>query len=356
MNLKGRIEAFVKLGELLEAFSKEGRGIKPTDHTKSSILGKLDECIKTAHNRNGWFTEDNIRYALGCVAGMLSEEKLSDWVEGYKDGLKNTGDPLRIGVVMAGNIPLVGFHDFLCVLISGNVFVGKLSGKDDKLLTYLADVLISIEPAMGKHIEFTDGNLKGQDAIIATGSDNTSRYFEYYFGKYPNIIRKNRNSLAVLDGSETKEDLNKLSRDIFQYYGLGCRNVSKLMVPRVYDFDIFFSAIKDYHYVLANNKYANNYDYYKAIFLMNGEKLIENGFLILRENTALSSQVATLNYEYYTDSSTLFNNLKAGRNELQCVVSRRNDIHGCIPFGTAQEPGLSDYADGIDTMRFLLTL
>lgn len=348
MKLEQRINAFIELGEFLYRCDP---GCKDVEH-----IDKFDRLIKTAHQHNGWFTGDNVRHAIGSIAGCLKAESIKKWIGNYQGELKNKNSRYRVGVVMAGNIPLVGFHDMLCVLMSGNVFVGKTSSKDDRLLQKIAEVLIEIKPSCKKYIEFPEGPLENVDAIIATGSDNTSRYFEYYFRKYPNIIRKNRNSVAVLDGTETQNELRALGRDIFQYFGLGCRNVSKLFVPAGYDFDTFFNAIYEYKNVLGNNKYANNYDYNKAMLLMNRVGLLENGFLLLNEDDALTSPVATLNYEYYPDDKVLMDRLRADLGNIQCIVSKNGHIKGSISFGSTQRPELWDYADGVDTMKFLIEL
>src|SRR3990172_13211595 len=278
---------------------------------------EFDKLAKTAHRRNGWFTEDNVRCAIASIAGCLRAIRIKKWIDDYRVELLNKNSRCRVGVIMAGNIPLVGFFDMLCVLMSGNVFVGKTSSKDGKLLQKIAEVLTGIEPSFKEYIEFPEGPFENINAIIATGSDNTSRYFDYYFGKYPNIIRKNRNSIAVLDGTETKDELKALGLDIFQYFGLGCRNVSKLFVPAGYDFDDFFNAIYEYKYVSDNNKYANNYHYNKAILMMNRVKFLENGFLLLIEDDALASPVATLNYEYYHDEKVLMGRLRADSGKIQ---------------------------------------
>jgi hypothetical protein len=285
---------------------------------------------------------------------MLADASVTDWISKY-DIPGN--EPKRIGVLLAGNLPLVGFHDFLCVLLSGNTFVGKLSSKDDRLLPMVADILLEIEPGLAQRIEFTDGTLANIDAIIATGSDNTSRHIEYYFGKYPNIIRRNRNAIAVLDGSETEEELVGLGHDIFDYFGLGCRSVSKIYIPEAYDLDLVFKGLFPYKDVLTNKKYGNNYDYYKAIYLMGQTELIENGFILLKEDQSIASPVAVLHYEYYKDSDELAKVLLANESKIQCVVAKNNisDLR-VVPFGHAQSPAIDDYADGIDMLEFLIKL
>lgn len=303
---------------------------------------------------NGWFTKESVIHAIKAISLLLEEDRLNNWLSTYSF---NKEKPNRIGVIMAGNIPLVGFHDFLCILITGNVVVGKLSSKDEHLFPIIAEVLINIEPRFKDQIEFTDGKLENIDAIIGTGSDNTSRYLEYYYGKYPNLFRKNRNALAILNGEETKIEIEMLGRDIFTYYGLGCRNVSKLMVPANYNMDLFFGGIFKYKDVLEHNKYANNYDYYKAIYAMNMIKIIENGFLLLKEDSSLLSPVAVLHFEYYDGKPDLEKKINRQIDQIQCIVSQ-NEIKNIstISMGMSQCPQLDDYADNADTISFLTSL
>jgi Acyl-CoA reductase (LuxC) len=256
-----------------------------------------------------------------------------------------------IAVITAGNIPLVGFHDFLSVLISGQNVLVKQSSSDKSFLPLIRDYLIAINPEFNNRIRFSEEKLKGFDAVIATGSNNTARYFEYYFANYPNIIRRNRNSVAVLKGDETKEELYQLGKDIFQYFGLGCRSVSKLMVPRGYNFDLFFEAVFPYHTLIEIKKYENNYTYNKAVYLMSEFKLLDNGFLMLKEDAAYSSPIASLFYEYYDSTEALEIKLSDNTESIQCVIGKGNE--GYIPFGKSQCPELYDYADGVDTLGFL---
>jgi hypothetical protein len=256
---------------------------------------------------------------------------------------------------MAGNIPLVGFHDFLSILISGHHVLVKQSSNDKHLLPFLAKYLEHVEPEFKNRIQFTESKLEHFDAVIATGSDNTSRYFEYYFKDKPSIIRKNRNSIAVLTGNESEDQLKALSDDVFRYYGLGCRNVSKLYVPKNYDFDAFFKAMYSWHPIIHENKYANNYDYNKAVYLMSEFKMLENGFLMLKEDENFSSPIATLFYEHYESLDELKNTLKRKKDQIQCVVSD-GFIEDEVKFGQTQLPNLWDYADGVDTITFSLTM
>ena len=306
--------------------------------------------LKRAKEFNGWFTEDNILYAFESWSNLLTESNLNDWISNYSLNSNNK----VVAVVMAGNIPLVGFHDFLSVLLSGHAIIVKQSSNDKYFLPLIAKYIEKVEPGFNKRITFTEGKLTDFDAAIATGSNNTARYFEYYFGKYPNIIRRNRNSVAVLTGDESEEDLGGLGEDIFRYFGLGCRSVSKLFVPKDYDFDHLFKAIYKYKDIIEYKKYANNYDYNKAVYLMSEFQLLENGFLMLKEDQSYSSPIASLFYEYYDGLPSLKQKLDDDKEQIQCVVS--NSLESSVEFGKTQQPALTDYADGVDTMSFLSSL
>ena len=302
---------------------------------------------KKASTHNGWFINDFIELAVAnIITEFLDEEKLNTWVRHYK--LDDNITSKKIGVVMAGNIPLVGFHDFLAVFISGHEQTIKLSSKDDILLKHLVQKLYSWENTIQNQISFAP-MLKGCDAYIATGSNNSSRYFEYYFSKYPSIIRKNRTSAAILTGSETNVELEKLADDIHTYFGLGCRNVTKVFVPRAYDFVPLLGSFDKYKYFSDHHKYKNNYDYNLSIQIMNNRYYMTNGSTLLVENKSLFSPISQLNYEYYDNKTEVETSLK-NNVELQCIAGLD------VPFGAAQTPGLMDYADGIDSMEFLLTL
>lgn len=343
MQLKQRINAFVKLGKFLSEINSEASG--ETEVEVETILNK-------AQAENGWFTQENIKFALSSWNEALSEKNLLQWISNYKvEEVK----PKVVAIIMAGNIPLVGFHDFLSVLITGNKVLAKLSSNDKTLLPFLAEYLISVEPEFKNYIEFTEGKLENFDAVIATGSNNTSRYFDYYFGKYPNIIRKNRNSLAVLTGNETTEELQKLADDIFIYFGLGCRNVSKLYLPENYDFEPFFNAMFSWKEIIHNHKYINNYDYNKAVYLMDSFPLLDNEFMLLKEDTGFSSPISVVFYEKYNSLENIKKELEAQSENIQCLVSTAG-LPNEIPFGKAQHPALLDYADGLDTVDFLLKL
>jgi len=356
MRLEKRIQAFISLGEFISQFTSNKYKSKNNIPQNDFYFEEMKEQILLAKNHNGWFTEENIQFACKGWEKALSEESINKWLVDYQ--FKNTS-PKTIALIMAGNIPLVGFHDFLSVLISGNKVLVKLSSNDKQLLPLLSNYLITIEPGFKNYISFTEDKLTNFDAVIATGSNNTARYFEYYFGKYPNIIRKNRNSVAVLTGKETQNQLENLANDIFRYFGLGCRNVSKLYVPKEYNFDNFFKAMYSWKQVIYDNKYMNNYDYNKAVYLMSTEssrgKLLDNEFLLLKEDASLSSPIAVIFNESYDDLGALKKILKAESKNIQCIVSE-SGIDNEIDFGKTQNPKLWDYADNVDTMDFLLKL
>ena len=339
MTLKERIESFSELGKILRN-SFEGEGTR-----YSSGFKKL---INNQQFKNPWFTPETVKMAIKAISDELTYVNLSKWTDSYPD-LNYTSDPINVGVVMAGNIPLAGFHDFISVLISGNTLTAKTSSKDSGLIAFINDILIEINPGFKNKVSFTNGLMKDFDAVIATGSDNSSRYFEYYFGKYPHIIRKNRNSLAIIDGNETEAELSGLGSDIFSYFGLGCRNVSKIYLPKDYEISNLEHSWREYSSLINHKKYANNYDFNKAVYLVNREAFTDFGFLLLKESKGLSSPVAVLYYEYYNSINDVYRNIEIIREKIQCVVSRTG-----IPFGMAQSPHLWDYADKTDTIEFLL--
>ncbi|QQX76323.1 MULTISPECIES: acyl-CoA reductase [Aequorivita] len=340
MQLKQRINAFIALGTYLKRIAFEN------DYEEAKRIFQIAEA------ENGWFTQDNIRFALKSWSEALSEENIQQWISNYQ--MEET-NPKIVAIIMAGNVPLVGFHDFLSVLITGNKVLAKLSSNDKTLLPFFSNYLISVEPDFKNYIEFTEGRLKDFDAVIATGSNNTARYFEYYFGKYPHIIRKNRNSVAVLTGNETEEELTALADDIFRYFGLGCRNVSKIYIPENYDFEAFFKAMYSWKEIIHNHKYINNYDYNKAVYLMDSFPLLDNEFLLLKEDNGFSSPISVVFYEKFSSFQKLKKVLEVQSENIQCVVSNAN-LPNEVPFGMAQTPDLWDYADGVDTVDFLLKL
>ncbi|MFP4024426.1 MAG: acyl-CoA reductase [Thiohalospira sp.] len=350
MDLINRTNAFIALGKFLRNYSSGESGHK--------LFKPLDNIIANDHIFNPWFTENNIRKSIQAIGDSLTPEKLKKWINHYPE-LKKEKPAKKIGVITAGNLPLVGFHDFISVLISGHQFYGKLSSKDNRLLKFLIDFLIEYNAEFNNLIQIEENQLKSFDAIIATGSNNTSRYFEYYFGRYPNIIRKNRNSVAILDGNETDEDIRLLADDIFSYFGLGCRNVSKLFVPKNYCFDSFFKYIQHYQSIYNHNQYANNYDYNKSIYLMNQIQHFDNGFVLLKEDMGLSSPIAVVYYEYYNnikDIKDIKDFLNLNNDQVQCIASNIEISENVVRFGKTQQPELWDYADNIDTIDFLLNL
>lgn len=339
MNLKERIESFAYLGEILRNSLAE---------YENKYSAKLIKLINSQYLNNEWFTPENVRNAVKAIAGELTEENLLKWTNSYP-ALEENANPIKAGVIMAGNIPLVGFHDFLSVLISGNKLIAKTSSKDSELIVHISDILCSINKEFGENINITEGTLTNFDVVIATGSNNSSRYFEYYFGKYPNIIRKNRNSIAVLQGDETDSELEVLGKDIFLYFGLGCRNVSKIYIPEGYDFSKLINSWDYFAGVIKHNKYANNYDFNKAVYLVNKEEFRDTGYLLLKEDSRISSPVSVLYFEYYDSQNAVKQQVELLNEKIQCVVGKDG-----IPFGQAQSPHLWDYADGIDTLDFLL--
>ncbi len=339
--------SFVQLGKLFRLFGAAAEWPGHSCGLGRSEFEAFNAVVRGAPRHNAWFTEENVRHMLRSLAEMLQVERLNEWLSHYALGA--TIPQRTVGVIAAGNIPLVGFHDLLCVLLAGHRLRFKPSSDDAGLTTAVVQLLGLIAPDLGERIVIAPEKLGVVDALIATGSNNTARYFEHYFRDVPRIIRKNRTSVAVLDGTETQEELRALGEDIFRYFGLGCRNVSKLYVPQDFDLDRFFGAIVEWGSIAQHHKWANNYDYNKAIWLMDHVALIENGFVLLKEDTGLHSPLGSLYYERYSDLAEVKAWLKERADEIQCEVG-----HHAVPFGAAQCPALADYADGVDTMRFLL--
>jgi len=352
MDLEKRINAFVELGHFLGQFETvEFVKNNSVLHNEIFYDGFMHQ-IKLAEEHNGWFTKENICFACKNWSNALTKNNIKRWLSKYDfNGLTSK----QVVIIMAGNIPLVGFHDFLSVLITGHSVLVKQSSNDKHLLLYLSKYLEYANADFKGKINFTEEKLTNFDAVIATGSNNTARYFEYYFKGKPSIIRKNRNSVAVLSGNENSNDLENLSEDIFRYYGLGCRNVSKLFVPADYNFDAFFKGIYKWHPIIEKAKYANNYDYNKAVYLMSEFDMLENGFLMIKEDENYSSPIATVFYEYYTNLNTLKTKLTAESEKIQCVVSNE-ELENAVAFGQTQNPQLWDYADNVDTIEFLLKI
>jgi hypothetical protein len=333
MNKQARIKSFAELGKIL---SNQPKG--------------LEEAIHKASALNPWFTPCNCAMAVRNIAiCMLEEQMLTKWAGQHAEPTTQK----TIGIVAAGNIPLVSFHDILCVLMSGHRLQLKLSEKDNTLISYILEILLKVSPDIHGCVLITD-RLKDFDAIIATGSNNTARYFEYYFGKYPHIIRRNRTSLAILSGNETDAELIALGHDIFDYFGLGCRNVSHLLVPAGYDFGNLLKALQQFEYVADHNKYRNNFDYQRTNYLMSNTPYLPVDYVNIVEREQLFSPVSSLHYHHYSTADEIITYIEQHREHLQCIVGK--EAPATVEFGKTQQPGLSDYADDIDTMQFLATL
>jgi hypothetical protein len=352
MTLEHKKNIFVALGTFLSQFSEVENLKKETVLNNDLFFDRFIDLIKLSQSHNGWYTNDNVYFAIQSWAEALTIDNLNQWLDAYD--FTNV-DSKTVGLILAGNIPLVGFHDFISVLLSGHKVLVKTSSNDQHLLPFLAEYLISIEPKLENYITFVEGKLEGFDAVIATGSNNTARYFEFYFKDKPSIIRKSRNSVAVLNGQETKEQMVALGEDVFRYFGLGCRNVSKIFVPKDYNFDAFFGGMFPYQDVIKYEKYINNYDYNKAVFLMSNFNLLDNEFLIIKEDSSYASPISSVFYEFYENLEAIKLRLQAENEQIQCIVS--NDlIENSVAFGQTQKPNLWDYADNVDTIKFLITL
>lgn len=333
LKLSQRIDLLVKLGQYVLNNDEEFKKIK-----------------ETAFRHNGWFVPEFIDLSLHNIATQyLSRAELMRWTAAYPQFESDPETPKTVGIVMAGNIPLVGFHDLLCVFISGNHALIKTSSKDDILIRFLAEKLIEWAPELRDSLLFSE-MLKGCDAYIATGSNSTANHFEYYFGKYPHIIRKNRTSLAILSGHETKEELESLADDVHLYFGMGCRNITKIYVPQGYHFEPLVEIFRKYNYLSDVHKFKNNIDYNLAIHVLNNQYYMATDALLLVEDKSLFAPVGQLNYEFYSDADTVIKDVKDS-DTVQCIVGK-----GFTPFGQAQNPAVNQYADGVDTMQFLIAL
>jgi hypothetical protein len=340
MTLKQRIDGFVQVGLFIKRHFNEQ---KPNE---TQLHQGLDKLVEMAHIYNNWYISEFVKESLINISELLKEEGLIKFSETIKETPQKT-----VAIICAGNIPMVAFHDILCVLLSGNKALIKLSSDDNVLIPFFLKLLTHYQPEFENQILFAEGKLGAFDAVIATGSNNTAQHFKTYFGKYPHIIRKNRSSIAVLTGNESSEDLKNLGKDIFLYFGLGCRNVSKVMVPEGYSFDKFFESIVDFGFVVNNKKYGNNYDYHRAIYLLESMQFLDNNFLMIKESADLHSPVGVLYYQYYNNEKELTDHLKALNVELQCIVG---DNH--TPFGYSQQPVITDFADNVNTLEFLVNL
>lgn len=332
MNLQERIHLLIRLGDYMKGSAPE-----------------WEEAKEQAQRENSWFISEFIDLAINNIAQQfLNAEILSKFVHQYAIPDQNLS-PKKVGVVLAGNIPLVGFHDVLCIFLSGHYAVIKPSSKDTVLIQHLIEQLIQWEPQAAPYLLLQD-MLKNCEAYIATGSNNTSRYFEFYFQKYPHIIRKNRTSVAILKGDETKEELEKLADDVCQFFGLGCRNVTQIFVPKNYDFIPLLDAFNNYQYLINHNKYKNNYDHNLAMHILNNQYYMTNGSVLLIENDSPFAAISQVHYRFYEDLEAI-ENLVNNNKDIQCITGKNH-----LPFGNAQCPSIDTFADGVDAMKFLLSL
>ena len=348
-SLDKKISTLIQLGNVFRAIVNNLKWPGYSLGINELEYASFGDLIPSVKSHNGWFTMDAIMYCLNGWANLFTKEKLDLWVANYSFDEKN--DAKTVALICAGNIPMVGFHDLICGYLSGKKLLVKLSSDDNVLIPAVVDLMSKYDENVHSQIVFEKNKLKKFDAVVATGSNNTSRYFKDYFGKYPNIIRKSRTSIAVLDGSESEKDLEDFSEDVFTYYGLGCRNVTKVYLPEGFDINRIFKGFFKKSDIIQNNKYANNYDYHKAIFLLENYSLLENGFILLKEDKSIFSPIGTLYYEFYNNLKNLENLIDQNRDQIQCRVG----ING-IPFGKAQKPELWDYADKVDTMKFLSSI
>lgn len=341
MTLKQRTNAFARVGSFVQRHYNGSRL-----DAELGLHQGLEQLTETAGIYNNWFIPKFVNEAVGNIGKMLVEARLDEFARDFKDEPGKT-----VAVICAGNIPMVGFHDVMCVLLSGNELLLKMSSDDNVLLPFFLKLLVHYEPGFESKISFATGKLSGFDAIIATGSNNTAAHFEYYFAKYPRIIRKSRTSVAVITGNESPEMLRELAKDIFTYFGLGCRNVSKLLVPQGYDFAVFFENMMDHAEAVNNKKYGNNYDYHRAIYLLEKQPFLDNNFLMLKEDAGLFSPVGTLFYQQFKNRDEALRYIEQNKNDIQCVVGE-----GFVPFGYSQLPVITDFADNVNTVSFLVTL
>lgn len=342
MTINDKIKAFAELGCIMSDVA---------ENTNNSFAKGYEQTATWAFHKNGWFTREFTDKAVADWGNVLKRENIESLARNYPE-IESEGG-FNVGLILAGNIPMVGFHDIFVTLLTGNRVHGKLSSKDALLIPFFMEVLTQIEPRfkeriqLDEHMQFSD-----IDAVIATGSDNSARYFEYYFGKYPHIIRRNRTSVAVLNGEETFEDLKHLGMDIFTYFGLGCRNVSKIYAPAGFETSRFFEAVTDFGFLTENKKYMNNYEYNRTLYLLNDEKgLLDNNFVILRETNDLHAPTGVVNIQYYEHFDSVLKELQHIKDDLQCIISK-----GDVPFGKSQQPQLTDFADNTDTVKFLTQL
>ncbi len=341
MNTEKQISGLCKLSGYIKNFlEKKSENFHQNDDEFSTLL-------KKSEIENNWFTQENQKFALKQWADLLNEDNLKKWLSNYRV----SKIPKKVGLILAGNIPMVGFHDVISVVLSGNIPVIKLSSKDKLMIPFL----------LKKWNEFSEENVKYEiverlenfDAVIATGSNNTARYLEYYFKNNLSIIRKNRTSISVLKGDETDEELQLLAEDIFRYFGLGCRNVTRIFIPNDFKIDKIFENFLNFKEIINHNKYANNYEYNRAIYLLNQEKFWDNNFVMLKEDNQLFSPLSVINFSRYSDIGEVKNFIKENEENIQAIVAKTEMGLDSIGFGEAQNPGLETYADKVDTMKFL---
>ncbi|NQV51654.1 MAG: acyl-CoA reductase [Flavobacteriales bacterium] len=337
--LAERIQALTRLGEALREILQ---------HYTTPEQERARAAVALSFHKNGWFTEPEVKRSLHYWSEALTQEKLTAWLDLYD--IKGNSS-LDVGLILAGNIPLVGFHDIVCTLLSGHRAIIKPSSSDHVLIEWLMELMVETTPNSKDWFEIRTERMKSFDAVIATGSNNSARYFEQYFGNVPHIIRKNRTSVAVLDGNESEKEMQGLIEDILSYYGLGCRNVTKVFVPSDYALNKIFAASLPFAHAMSNNKYANNYAYHRTLMMMEQKDVLENDVLLITPSQSLFSPVSVLHYEHYDNPKELSVKLEAQAGDIQCIVSRDQ-----TPFGKAQRPDLQDYADGVDTMSFLRNL
>ena len=346
MDISKRIAAFIETGKELQQVldAKSGKNLI------SNEAQGLFDLIPIVHQKNAWFSEFNVRNAIAGIVSMLNESDLLEWLSINLPLLKSKKKASRVGIVMAGNLPLVGFHDLLCVLLAGDFAVIKMSSDDLELLPIVLRILENHDERIINSYHIEKEALKGIDKIIATGSDNTARYFEYYFAQYPRIIRKSRTSLGVLPAAISETEIKMLAKDMFQYFGLGCRNVSKLFIPEGFDVPRLIDHLRTFDPHMDNVKYINNLEYHKSIMLINGEQFLDGGFFLMRESQELFSPISVTNYEFYANIGQVDDFIEQHAHEIQCIVGSTYEV----TFGQAQLPKLWDYADKVDTMKFLL--
>ena len=345
MNLNNRITLFVKLGRFFSDYIN--------NNLESLERDKFDKAINESILHNSFFSKKNILKSLLSWSNVLTKKSIDNFLSNYLIKIKKREK--KVAIIMAGNIPLVGFHDFFCVILSGNFAIIKLSSKDSHLFKFILRFLVKENPDFSTKFDVVENKLQIFDAVIATGNNISANQFELYFKKYPKIIRKNRHSIAILNGNETKKEIELLANDIFYYYGLGCRNVSKIFIPNNYNLDILFKSFVLWNEVINKNSYSNNYNYYRAIYLLNKEVFFDNGFVLLKESEKIGSPVGTIYFEYYKSDNQIKEMIKKNNEKIQCIVSN-NNYPKTIKFGETQMPNLNDFADDIDTFNFLLKL